>query len=96
MLKSDVTFKPTGKSSSSAQSASKQLPKLEEFLSRRDYAGATTLLEFKRNASKTSNENLDMWIGYCAFHAGGYILIFGSKFSGLISTWHIFLKIFYE
>ncbi len=29
-----------------------------------------TLLEFKRNATKSSNDTLDMWIGYCAFHAG--------------------------
>lgn len=36
----------------------------------RDYTGAMTLLEFKRNATKSSNETLDMWIGYCAFHAG--------------------------
>lgn len=34
-----------------------------------------TLLEFKRNATKSSNETLDMWIGYCAFHSGKILLM---------------------
>ncbi|XP_046390131.1 intraflagellar transport protein 56 isoform X2 [Ischnura elegans] len=49
----------------------KQLPKLNEFLKSRDYVGALTLLEFSRNALK-STDDVDMWIGYCAFHLGDY------------------------
>lgn len=40
---------------SSAQTAkTKQLPKLEEFLSQRDYTGAMSLLEFNRNSGEAS------------------------------------------
>eukprot|EP01135_Chromosphaera_perkinsii_P009978 Nk52_evm13s1992 gene=Nk52_evmTU13s1992 len=49
----------------------KKAPKLEEFLEARDYAGATTLLEFKRN-SGTVTEEATLWIAYCAFHLGEY------------------------
>ncbi len=53
------------------EQSSKQLPKLEEFLSNRDYVGAMSLLEFHRNSGKGS-DTVDMWLGYCAFHAGDY------------------------
>ncbi|KAK3853741.1 hypothetical protein Pcinc_039733 [Petrolisthes cinctipes] len=49
----------------------KTLPKLEDFLKKRDFTGAITLLEFERN-SGNSNEQTDQWIGYCAFHLGDY------------------------
>ena len=49
----------------------KQLPKLEDFLSRRDYIGALSLLEFHRNSGK-GGDMVDSWLGYCAFHAGDY------------------------
>ena len=52
-------------------SKSKQLPRLEDFLSRRDYAGAMSLLEFNRNSGRGS-ETVDLWLGYCAFHMGDY------------------------
>ena len=58
-------------SSSTPSAVTKQLPKLEDFLSQRDYTGAMSLLEFNRNSGK-GNETLDMWLGYCAFHAGDY------------------------
>ena len=43
-------------------SKTKQLPKLEEFLSQRDYTGAMSLLEFNRNsgASYTDGPNSKM------------------------------------
>jgi len=49
----------------------KKLPKLEDFLQARDYTGASTLLEFTRNAGKNS-EDIALWIAYCAFHLGDY------------------------
>ncbi|TGZ64529.1 hypothetical protein CRM22_006325 [Opisthorchis felineus] len=49
----------------------KEIPKLEDFLSRRDYTGALTLLEFERSCSKTNLET-DLWIAYSAFHLGDY------------------------
>ncbi|XP_066297834.1 intraflagellar transport protein 56-like isoform X3 [Branchiostoma lanceolatum] len=49
----------------------KKLPKLEDYLTNRDYTGAITLLEFNRSSGKGSEE-VDMWIAYCAFHLGEY------------------------
>ncbi|XP_039622352.1 intraflagellar transport protein 56 [Polypterus senegalus] len=49
----------------------KKIPKLDEYLSQRDYMGAITLLEFKRSVGE-KEEDLDLWIGYCAFHLGDY------------------------
>ncbi|KAG5309890.1 IFT56 protein, partial [Acromyrmex insinuator] len=48
----------------------KEIPKLEEFLEKRDYTGALTLLEF--NSTTSSNLEMDLWMGYCAFHLGDY------------------------
>lgn len=53
------------------QKKKKKLPTVEEFLDARDYTGAITLLEFTR-ASGKGNEEVDMWIAYCAFHLGDY------------------------
>ncbi|XP_069765379.1 intraflagellar transport protein 56 isoform X1 [Narcine bancroftii] len=49
----------------------KKIPKLEEFLTARDYSGALTLLEFKRHVGE-KEDDIDMWMGYCAFHLGDY------------------------
>lgn len=46
------------------------VPKLEEFLEKRDYIGALTLLEF--NSTSGSNVESELWMGYCAFHLGDY------------------------
>lgn len=51
--------------------AKKELPKLEEFLAKRDYTGALTLLEFQRSCGKV-NLITDLWIAYSAFHLGDY------------------------
>ena len=58
-------------STSSAGLQTKAMPKLEEFLDRRDYTGAMTLLEFNRSSGK-GGDLVDMWLGYCAFHVGDY------------------------
>uniref|UniRef100_A0A5F9DE38 Intraflagellar transport protein 56 n=1 Tax=Oryctolagus cuniculus TaxID=9986 RepID=A0A5F9DE38_RABIT len=46
-------------------------PKLDELLSQRDFTGAITLLEFKRQVGE-QEEDTNLWIGYCAFHLGDY------------------------
>lgn len=38
-----------------------------DFVARRDYTGALTILQFQRNIP-----NLELWIAYCYFHAGSY------------------------
>ena len=48
----------------------KNIPKLEEYLEKRDYSGALTLLEF--NGATNFGDLTDMWIAYCAFHLGDY------------------------
>ena len=62
---------PGASSTSSAGLQTKAMPKLEEFLDRRDYTGAMTLLEFNRSSGK-GGDLVDMWLGYCAFHVGDY------------------------
>ncbi|XP_073448806.1 intraflagellar transport protein 56 isoform X2 [Aquarana catesbeiana] len=49
----------------------KKVPKLDDLLAQRDFTGAITLLEFKRQAGE-SEEDTDLWIGYCSFHLGDY------------------------
>lgn len=38
----------------------------QDFINKRDYGGALTVLQFKKNA------DTDLWVGYCYFHAGDY------------------------
>ncbi|KAF6774250.1 Tetratricopeptide repeat protein 26 [Paragonimus kellicotti] len=60
------------KSSQTAPSSLKrEIPKLEDFLAKRDYTGALTLLEFERNCEHSKIET-DLWIAYAAFHLGDY------------------------
>ncbi|KAG5895880.1 hypothetical protein JTB14_000495 [Gonioctena quinquepunctata] len=42
----------------------------EEYLRKRDYAGAVTLLEFKQFPEKDNVE--EQWMAFCAFHRGDY------------------------
>ncbi|RWS14379.1 intraflagellar transport protein 56-like isoform X2 [Dinothrombium tinctorium] len=53
-------------------SAKSQLPELEDFLKKRDYIGAITLLEYNQEAGKNSETN-DLWVAYCHFHLGDYV-----------------------
>ncbi|XP_012264902.1 intraflagellar transport protein 56 [Athalia rosae] len=62
--------KPVSTDSGKKTNSRKEIPKLEDFLNKRDYTGALTLLEF--NGSKNNTGNTDLWIGYCAFHLGDY------------------------
>ncbi|XP_043280848.1 intraflagellar transport protein 56 [Venturia canescens] len=62
--------KPAVTDASRKSASKKNIPKLEEYLEKRDYSGALTLLEF--NGSNNVVSNADMWIAYCAFHLGDY------------------------
>ncbi|XP_024890724.1 intraflagellar transport protein 56 isoform X2 [Temnothorax curvispinosus] len=62
--------KPASSEGVRTSASRKQIPKLEEFLEKRDYTGALTLLEF--NSSTSSSLETDLWMGYCAFHLGDY------------------------
>ncbi|XP_071537126.1 intraflagellar transport protein 56 isoform X2 [Panulirus ornatus] len=62
---------PNATAQASSSGNKKVLPKLEDFLKKRDFTGAITLLEFERSSGNT-NELNDQWIGYCAFHLGDY------------------------
>ncbi|KAJ8923301.1 hypothetical protein NQ315_001859, partial [Exocentrus adspersus] len=43
---------------------------IEDYLKKRDYTGAITLLEFKQHNDQI--ENVELWVAYCAFHRGDY------------------------
>uniref|UniRef100_A0A674PM92 Intraflagellar transport protein 56 n=1 Tax=Takifugu rubripes TaxID=31033 RepID=A0A674PM92_TAKRU len=47
------------------------IPQLEEYLQKRDYLGALTLLEFKMSIGE-EDDLTSLWMGYCAFHLGDY------------------------
>ncbi|XP_026300694.1 intraflagellar transport protein 56 isoform X1 [Apis mellifera] len=62
--------KPASSEGVKRSTSDKKIPKLEEFLEKRDYTGALTLLEFNNASENTLNSEL--WMGYCAFHLGDY------------------------
>jgi intraflagellar transport protein 56 len=49
--------------------ANVKIPDLAEFLAKRDYTGAITLLEFKRQSNPSDVTNLE-WLAYAYFHYG--------------------------
>ncbi|XP_017768894.1 PREDICTED: intraflagellar transport protein 56 [Nicrophorus vespilloides] len=64
----ETSAKSAGRGSSGTKTS---LPPFEEYLAKRDYTGAITLLEFKQYADH-NNPNIDLWLAYCAFHKGDY------------------------
>ena len=56
-----------------SQKAAPRIPTLEEFIKKRDYVGAISLLDFNLSSLHGANgsvvDNL-LWKGYCAFHNG--------------------------
>ncbi|KAM7538629.1 hypothetical protein Aperf_G00000050619 [Anoplocephala perfoliata] len=62
---------PNDRATSEDLQKRKELPKLEEFLSSRDFVGAITLLEFERHTDKPKKD-INLWIAYCYFHLGDY------------------------
>ncbi|XP_051563800.1 intraflagellar transport protein 56 isoform X2 [Myxocyprinus asiaticus] len=61
----------TSSSEKKRKNKTKKIPRLEDYLSQRDYMGALTLLEFQHNGG-VSVEHSDLWIGFCAFHLGDH------------------------
>eukprot|EP00217_Crustomastix_stigmatica_P015940 CAMPEP_0183789418 /NCGR_PEP_ID=MMETSP0803_2-20130417/410_1 /TAXON_ID=195967 /ORGANISM="Crustomastix stigmata, Strain CCMP3273" /LENGTH=557 /DNA_ID=CAMNT_0026033587 /DNA_START=70 /DNA_END=1743 /DNA_ORIENTATION=+ len=57
---------------SAAKKEQEKIPDLEEFLSKRDYTGAITLLEFKKSAEPGDLVNL-AWLAYSYFHYGEHL-----------------------
>ncbi|KAG7302989.1 hypothetical protein JYU34_012995 [Plutella xylostella] len=57
--------------SSSSGSGKKSFPELEDFILKRDYIGALTLLEFLKNDGNTDIW-LEVWAAWCWFHLGEY------------------------
>ncbi|TPX60346.1 hypothetical protein CcCBS67573_g09009 [Chytriomyces confervae] len=49
----------------------KKVPKLDHFISARDYTGAITILEFSKAIGKYDHDT-QMWLGYTSFHLGDY------------------------
>jgi intraflagellar transport protein 56 len=47
-----------------------ELKKLDEFLEKRDYMGAISLLEHERKSATSAEQqqSLAIWLGYCHFH----------------------------
>ena len=66
---------PSKANTKGGESKIKGLPTLEDFLLRRDFTGALTLLEFKLKCQDGSTKELLLWIGYCAFHFGNSGLV---------------------
>lgn len=62
--------KPIG--AAKAKPGSKGQPTLEDFVTARDYTGALALLDFKLKTADGDVKDLQMWIGYCAFHLGNF------------------------
>lgn len=63
------------KGKSAAATNAPKLPQLEEYINKRDYTGALTLLEFNKRSDDSDANALQqtlMWIGYCAFHIGDF------------------------
>ncbi|CAB3223789.1 unnamed protein product [Arctia plantaginis] len=54
-----------------SSSAKKSFPELEDFILKRDYLGALTLLEFLKHEGNT-DVWADVWAAWCWFHLGEY------------------------
>ncbi|KNC54970.1 tetratricopeptide repeat protein 26 [Thecamonas trahens ATCC 50062] len=52
------------------RSRRKKKPKLEDYIRKRDYTGAITLLEFHRKHADEEDPELLLWLGYAYFHNG--------------------------
>ena len=50
---------------------SQAIPKLEEFIAKRDFTGAMVLADHQRS-TKEATPLTPLWLGYAAFHLGDY------------------------
>ncbi|CAF3059305.1 unnamed protein product [Rotaria socialis] len=63
---------PKKKGATPAQEKNKKkVGEVEDFIAERDYTGAIAYLEFCRQSGKEVKD-LDLWLGFAAFHAGDY------------------------
>eukprot|EP00792_Barthelona_sp_PAP020_P004547 TRINITY_DN2196_c1_g1_i1.p1 TRINITY_DN2196_c1_g1~~TRINITY_DN2196_c1_g1_i1.p1 ORF type:complete len:572 (+),score=143.42 TRINITY_DN2196_c1_g1_i1:816-2531(+) len=51
---------------------SKDIPSLHEFIEKRDFSGAITLLEFQEKNDGNFSYEQKLWLAYCAFHGEDY------------------------
>ncbi|XP_013142997.1 PREDICTED: intraflagellar transport protein 56, partial [Papilio polytes] len=63
--------KPATESRTGSHSAKKNFPEFEDFILKRDYVGAITLLEFHKYEGR-EDVWLDVWSAWCWFHLGDY------------------------
>uniref|UniRef100_A0A0N5AQW9 Intraflagellar transport protein 56 n=1 Tax=Syphacia muris TaxID=451379 RepID=A0A0N5AQW9_9BILA len=61
----------TEAASSGIAAQSGTITELDNLLSKRDYTGAISLFEFHKREGK-NDVSTDLWMSYCAFHAGQY------------------------
>ncbi|XP_026317759.1 intraflagellar transport protein 56 [Hyposmocoma kahamanoa] len=60
------------RTSTGSGSAMKNFPELEDFIVKRDYVGALTMLEFLKHEGNT-DAWADVWSAWCWFHLGDYM-----------------------
>ncbi|CAF4923359.1 unnamed protein product [Pieris macdunnoughi] len=63
--------KPANDTRAGSSATKKQFPELEDFLLKRDYSGAITMLEFLAHEGNTS-EWVGVWVAWCWFHLAEY------------------------
>lgn len=63
----------SAKQESARSSANKnKIPTFEEFLSKRDYIGAKTILQFSKDYDEIDGTLKKLWLAFCNFHIGDY------------------------
>jgi len=77
-----------GKKANFTKKNSKVQFSVDEYLLKRDYVGAVTLLEFKLKSKDGDPQDLLSWIGYCAFHLGNFHRA-ESAFRELLDTYKV-------
>lgn len=64
--------KSAQRNSIAAASKQRTLPTFEEFLNKRDYIGAKTVLNYSKDYDEESEELKSLWIAFCDFRLGEY------------------------
>lgn len=57
---------------SGAIAKKRQIQTFEEFLAKRDYVGAKTILKLSKDYDEEDDRDKALWMGYCDFHLGDY------------------------
>jgi intraflagellar transport protein 56 len=64
----------TQRSAGAVAAKRRQIPTFEEFLLKRDYVGANTILKYSKDHDETDENIKDLWMAFCNFHLGDYKL----------------------